>query len=173
MLVRCSLGSLLVLASGCSSSAAPPRAPQAQVDQTALCAELAALVEAAPKNFADQRTDTAVRRDNQDGVAAGRAVSGTLGCMILRPDPAYPDDLFECDLAAAGPRAAADAVLTAWRPRVAACPVVAGWHQDEGPGAAAAWQYETDDNHQLEVELDVSGDEPALVPVLRVRRPEI
>ena len=179
MLARLALAlataSVLALGAGCPKSAtvAPPAPPAVAADTAALCADLAALVAAAPGNFADDRTETAVRRDNQDGVAAARAVSGTLGCLILRPDPGYPDDMVECDLAEPGAKAAADAVLTAWAPKIATCPVVQAWHLDEGPDAARSWQFETDDNHLLEIQLVLTGDLPDVRPVLQVRRPEI
>lgn len=167
--------SVLALGAGCPKSAtvAPPGPPAVAADTAALCADLAALVAAAPGNFADDRTETAVRRDNQDGVAAQRAVSGTLGCLILRPDPGYPDDMVECDLAEPGAKAAADAVLVAWAPKVAGCPVVQNWQLVPGLDAARSWQEETPDNHLIEIQLDLSGDPPSLRPVLRVRRPEI
>jgi hypothetical protein len=174
MIARLALSSVVVLGLGCSKSATvkPPQ-PPAGVDTAALCADLDALVTAAPANFVDDRTETPVQRDHQDGVTAKRVVAGTMGCLVLVPDPGYSENMIECDLAAPSAKADAEAVLTAWQPKIAGCPVVKDWHLDPGPGAVQSWQFETTDNHLLEVQLELGGDEPNLRPVLRVRRPEI
>ncbi len=175
MQVRLALASVLVLATGCPSSSSPsgPAAPTPASDTGALCADLAALVNAAAGNFVDQRTATAVSRDGQDGVEASHAVSGTQGCVILHPSPTYPDDMVECELGAAGASADARAVLAAWTPRVAGCAVIQGWVSHPGTDGSQSWEQETDDDHLLEVQLELAGDEPSVRPVLQVRRPEI
>ena len=173
MQARHVLASVLVLATGCPSSSSRPAAPTPASDTAALCADLATLVNAAAGNFVDQRTATAVSRDGQDGVEASHAVTGTAGCVILHPSPAYPDDLVECELGAAGTSADARAVLAAWTPRVAGCAVIQGWASHPGADGSQSWEQETGDNHLLAVQLELAGDEPSVRPVLHVRRPEI
>lgn len=167
--MRSRLVILIVLAAGCprSKGASPPAG-----DSAALCADLDVLVQAAAGNFAGQRGTAPVQRDGLDGVESTQGIAGAERCAILRPDPAYPDDMVECDLAAAGAAAGARDVLATWQARIAGCPVVAGWASKPWAGGHS-WQQETDDNHLLEVQLDLAGEDPQARPVLRVRRPEI
>lgn len=160
----------VLLASGCPSKSGP--SPSVPGPAASPCGDLEALAAAAAANFGEQRGSEPVERGGLVGVASTRGVAGAERCAILKPDPAYPDDMLECELAAAGSRDAARAVLAAWTAKVDGCPVVAGWAR-RPLGDGQSWEQETDDNHLLEIQLDLAGDEPAVTPVIRVRRPEI
>lgn len=173
-MLRClALASIIVLSAGCpkTSSARQPAPPA--VDTAALCADLEQLATAAAGNFADHKTETPAQRDGADGVVMSRDVAGAHACVIVRPDPTYADEMVECYLGDEATAADAAKVLATWQPLIAGCPVVASWRLQSSPDGSHSWGQETEDNHLLEIQLDVSAPGDHARPVLRVRRPEI
>ena len=163
----------LLLVAGCPKPEGSPARPGPAAADAALCGQLQVLADAAAGNFAAPRGERALQRDGQDGVAATLTIGGTQACAILRADPAYPNDMFECELGAAGGADQARTTIATWVPRIAACPVVATWVSEPHADGTHAWAIETGDDHLLTIQLDVAGEAPARRPVLRVRRPEI
>ncbi len=162
---------LFVFACGEQKSPTPVASPREPV--TALCLELAELVALSNANFPDLGIkDKPARFEGVDGFASSRVITGAQRCLIFQREAEYADLTMACQLAAVGSKAAAVTVLATWSPLIRGCPVIKGWVEDTHEGSVQ-WAMETADNHLNRIRLYADGDEPSLMPVLTIGRPEI
>lgn len=170
---------LVALAStaACGTATAPGAAPHATESVEAapgptLCADLGTLIAAARANFPDlRREDRPIEVDHEPGFEAKFVLPGAAACRILTSPSPYPD-AYACDLASTASRAQAKTVVERWAAVVATCPQVAGWIAKPATEQGRIWEYETDDNHLLAVQVVTAGDDGAR-PTLVVRHDEI
>lgn len=174
MSVRVALVTVL-LAAGCRSHkpAATHSKPVPAGDTAAMCADLDRWVADSAGNFAAERTARPVEVGDHVGVDAQATIAGTQHCVILHPDPDYPEDMAECDVSSPAPIDDTRALLEAWIPRVGSCAAVTGWFERPHNDGAHSWDDEIDDDHLLEVTLGIKGDHKESRLVLQIKRPEL
>lgn len=137
-----------------------------------LCGDLEKLIEAARKNFPDMRKkDHPVKSDGTPGFEATFVIAGSTACRILTSEAPYPD-AYECDLTSMKPDEKAASVIERWAPAVEKCPSVSKWKASKLGETGRAWSMETNDNHELSVQLVTAGDDRSR-PTLVVRLNEI